>query len=153
MTAPLKGPISLRNLPPAALQIARNLSEQTRLSLADLLRQALVTGLLVEATRFAPDEQGRLGGLEPVVLARALRRHLGSAIDLLIEYGELPYALPPGSDVGGRGESAARSGETSITGEEASRRQRAIPALGEDLEELGMGLSLAASIRGQTLEP
>jgi hypothetical protein len=84
-------PVSLRNTPPHALRIAHRLSEQTGLSIADLLRQAVVSGLLVEATKFAPDEDGTLGGLEAASLAKALRRHLSSAIDLLVEYGEHQY--------------------------------------------------------------
>ncbi|WP_376797142.1 hypothetical protein [Thermogemmatispora sp.] len=134
-----KGPISLRNVPPVALQLAQALAEQTHLSLADLLRQALVTGLLVEATRFAPDAQGRLGGMEAIALARALRRHLGSAIDLLIEHGELPYGTSAAQRPEGE---RARQGKASALNHWELQQPQMAPALGEDLEQLGIGVSL-----------
>ncbi len=140
-------PISLRNIPPTALNIAQSLCNQTHLSMADLLRQALVSGLLVEATRFAPDQEGKLGGQDPAVLARALRRHLSSAIDLLLQYGELPYqgTREPGEKL--RQEQNPRI-EHPAASEPAVRQQALFErTIGDDLEMLGLGMSLA-----QTLE-
>jgi hypothetical protein len=140
----MSAPISLRNIPPAALHIVHCLCKQTGLSMADLLRQAIVSGLLVEATRFAPAPDGTLGGLEAAVLAKALRRHLSSAIDLLIEYGELPYQ--------GRGTEKPRqerkpmlmqAEESSAAQPEQGQGLLFEDAIGDDLEALGIGMSLA----------
>lgn len=139
-------PISLRNIPPAALHIAHSLCDQTNLSMADLLRQALVSGLLVEATRFAPNQEGKLGGQDPAILAKALRRHLSSAIDLLIQYGELPYQgiREPGEKL--RQEQNLRT-EHSAASEPAEGQQVLFEsAIGDDLEVLGIGMSLAQSL-------
>ncbi len=81
--------LSLRNILLDALQLVHHLCEQTGLSIADLLRQAIVSGLLVEATKATPGQDGTLGGLEAEYLAKALRRHLSSAIDLLLEHGSI----------------------------------------------------------------
>jgi hypothetical protein len=148
MSAP---PISLRNIPPQALQIAHCLCEQTGLSMADLLRQALVSGLFVEATKFAPDQDGRFGGLEAAYLAKALRRHLSSAIDMLVEYGEHPYQSVMGqSEVPQRGKQQMLSrGEEAAAPEQIGEEQRSTVfenAMGEDLEQLGIGMSFAETV-------
>lgn len=138
------GLISLRNLPPHALHLAHRLSEQTHLSMADLLRQAVVSGLLVEATRVAPGPDGTLGGLDPATLAKTLRRSLSSAIDLLVEYGEHPYQammapgerLPPNHAQAHPQEPA----QPKPVEEDGTFFEN---ALGDDLEALGIGMSLA----------
>src|SRR5579885_2480273 len=139
-------PISLRNIPPTALHIAQSLCHQTHLSMADLLRQALVSGLLVEATRFAPDQEGKLGGQDPAILAKALRRHLSSAIDLLIQYGELPYQGTREPEEKRQQEQNPRI-EYLATSEPGEGLQILFePAIGDDLEMLGIGLSLAHTL-------
>lgn len=87
----MSDPISLRNMPTDALHLADAISTQTGLSVTDVLRLALASGLLVEVTKIAPQQDGTLGGLPAASLAKALRRHLGSAIDLLVEHGQHPY--------------------------------------------------------------
>ncbi len=141
-------PISLRNIPPTALHIAQSLCHQTHLSMADLLRQALVSGLLVEATRFAPDQEGKLGGQDPAVLARALRRHLSSAIDLLLQYGELPYqgTREPGEKP--RQEPNPRMEHPAASGLAEGQQVLFERAIGDDLEMLGLGMSLAQTLEG-----
>ena len=141
-------PISLRNIPPTALHIAQSLCNQTHLSMADLLRQALVSGLLVEATRFAPDQEGKLGGQDPVVLARALRRHLSSAIDLLLQYGELPYqgTREPGEKL--RQEQNTGIGHPAASEPGEGQQILFERAIGDDLEMLGLGMSLAQTLEG-----
>jgi hypothetical protein len=62
-----------------------------QLSDVDVLGLTLACGIFVELTKVAPDSSGAYGGLDWVVLARALRRHLGSTIDLLLEYGQHSY--------------------------------------------------------------
>lgn len=142
----MSSPISLRNIPPHALQLAQNLCSQTGLSMADLLRQAIVSGLLVEATRYAPAQDGTLGGLEVTTLAKALRRHLSSAIDVLIEYGEYPYE----SGKGQREQQHHDYYQTDLHTEQPSSPQNELEpsmcfenALGDDLDMLGLGMSLA----------
>src|SRR5436305_7803160 len=87
----MSDPISLRNVPPELLHLAQTLSAQMGASVAAVLRLALASGLLVEATKVAPDQAGTYAGLDGAVLAKALRRHLASAIDVLVEYGQHPY--------------------------------------------------------------
>jgi hypothetical protein len=87
----MRDPVSLRNIPPASRHLAQTLSTQTGLSVSDVFRLALISGLLVEAAKVSPDQMGRLAGMEASDLARALRRQLCSAIDLLIEHRQHPY--------------------------------------------------------------
>jgi hypothetical protein len=132
------GPISLRNIPPHALQLAHHLCEQTGLSTADLLRQAIVSGLLVEATKFAPDQDGTFGGLEAEHLAKALRRRISSAIDFLLEYEQRPYGQ--GEQKQGERKQALLYQEESVSSQEM-REQGIVfaDAIGDDLELLGIG--------------
>lgn len=141
----MSDPISLRGIPAEIMRLVQHLSVQTGLSLVDVLRLALASGTFVELTKVAPDSSGTYGGLDGEVLAKALRRHLGSAIDLLLEYGQHPYqeflhhqqqgahALPvqpfPSSD------EAARDGMVFDA------------ALGDDLESLGLGQGISESMR------
>lgn len=137
----MSDPISLRNIPSSALQLAHTLSKQTGLSINAIFRLALASGLLVEATKVAPDHAGTYGGLDGAYLARALRRHLGSAIDLLLEYGQHPYQGAINKE---KGEDAPRP-----THQESSPQTTAGNAvvfdssLGDDLEALGIGLGLS----------
>ena len=137
----MTGPVSLRNIPPHALQLAHHLCEQTGLSIADVLRQAIVSGLLVETTKFAPDQDGTLGGLEAAYLAKALRRHLSSAIDLLLEYDQHPYQIHIDRDKGKQVLASPEKQEPSQTIPE----QEAIfeGAIGDDLDMLGIGPGLS----------
>ena len=80
-------PISLRNIPTEVMEIAQAIAQHTGLSIADVYRLALASGVLVEATKITPDRTGTYTGLDGDTLARALRRHLSSAIDLLIAFG------------------------------------------------------------------
>jgi len=145
-------PVSLRNIPPHALRLAHRLSEQTGLSMADLLRQAVVSGLLVEATKFAPDEEGTLGGCDPVSLAKALRRHLSSAIDLLIEYGEHPHqaVMGSGEQLQQKNNRILARAET-FAGNQQEGEQNSFfeHAIGDDLEMLGIGMSLAEAMESE----
>lgn len=137
-------PNSLRNIPPDALKLAHALSAQMGLSLSDVFRLALASGLLVEATKIAPGPDGTLAGLSGPGLAKALRRHLGSAIDLLIEYGEYPYNTVPDSEnrVSHQGHPAGQSGLSTV--EEKNRPQK--NAIEDDLEDLGIRFSLSAGL-------
>ncbi|MBA2681800.1 MAG: hypothetical protein H0U76_25820 [Ktedonobacteraceae bacterium] len=83
-------PRNIRNIPDEVVQIARQISRHTGLSESDVLRLALCSGILVEATKVTPDRAGTFAGMQGAYLAKALRRHLGSAIDLLLEQGQHP---------------------------------------------------------------
>jgi hypothetical protein len=147
-------PVSLRNIPPHALRLAHHLSEQTGLSMADLLRQAVVTGLLVEATKFAPNEEGTFGGCDPVFLAKALRRHLSSAIDLLIEYGEHPHqvAMEQGEKPHQENNHILVHTEA-LTADQQERKQSSFfeHAIGDDLEMLGIGISMTGTVENKDI--
>ncbi len=139
----MSDPISLRNIPAELLQLAQNLSAQTGLSLAAVLRLALASGLLVEATKVAPDQAGHYAGLEGTTLAKALRRHLASAIDVLLEHGQHPYPSPSASSAERPAQRPPSFGPGPaaplLTGEAAAFDH----ALGDDLETLGLGMGLA----------
>jgi hypothetical protein len=136
--------------------MAHRLSEQTGLSMADLLRQAVVSGLLVEATKFAPDEDGTLGGLEATSLAKALRRHLSSAIDLLVEYGEHPYqgAMEQGEkSQQENNRTLAHTEEPAPLQHEEEQSSFFENAIGDDLEMLGIGMSMAETVESKGTLP
>jgi hypothetical protein len=57
----------------------------------DVLRLTLASGIFVELTKVAPNSSRTYGELDGEVLVRVLRRRLGSAIDLLLEYGQHSY--------------------------------------------------------------
>ena len=135
----MSDPVSLRNIPPELLEKARVLGRHTGLSVNAVLRLALASGLLVELTKVTPDAAGTYGGMEAAVLARALRRHLASAIDFLIEQGEHPYqgALP---NVSGRAVPAPPHEARSSLHREQGAFDHTIA---EDLETLGLDRSLS----------
>ena len=137
----MSDPISLRNIPPDLLQLAQHLSAQTNLSLAAILRLALASGLLVEATKVAPDQAGHYAGLEGTTLAKALRRHLASAIDILLEYGQHPYLAASSAQQPAQRPHLfePRPSAPLSTGETVGFDH----ALGDDLEMLGLGVGLA----------
>lgn len=139
----MSDPISLRNVPSELLQLAQHLSAQTGLSLAAVLRLALASGLLVEATKVAPDQAGHYAGLEGATLAKALRRHLASAIDVLLEHGQHPYPSPSASSTErpARRSPSFEAGPAAplLTGEAVGFDD----ALSDDLETLGLGMGLA----------
>lgn len=137
----MSDPVSLRNIPPDVLQLAQALSTHMGVSVASVLRLALASGLLVEATKVAPDQAGRYAGLDGATLGKALRRHLASAIDLLVEYGQHPYLSALGAE-----QPAQRS--------QPLEQEHPIPppkgevttfdhAFGDDLETLGLGIGLS----------
>jgi hypothetical protein len=137
----MSDPISLRNVPPELLHLAHALSAQVGASVAVVLRLALASGLLVEATKVAPDQAGTYAGLDGAVLAKALRRHLASAIDVLVEHGQHPYqAAFSVEQPAQRSHSLQPALPTPSFAEGAGVFD---PSLGDDLEALGLGMGLA----------
>jgi len=136
--------MSLRNIPPDILRLARATSVQTGLSVNAVFRLALASGLFVELTKIAPDQAGTYGGLQATDLAKALRRHLSSAIDFLLEQGQHPY----------QGTMSTSTSRVSL-----SFPQHEMPSpqtmsgdgvmfdrsIGDDLEALGIGIGLSES--------
>ncbi len=137
----MSDPISLRNVPPELLHLAQTLSTQIGASVAVVLRLALASGLLVEATKVAPDQAGKYAGLDGATLAKALRRHLASAIDVLVEYGQHPYlsAFSP-EQPAQRPHTLEPGSSVPLSAEDAAIFDR---SLGDDLEALGLGMGLA----------
>ena len=133
--------VSVRNIPPDALKLAHVLSSQTGLSLNAVFRLALASGLLVEATKVTPGSDGTLAGWEGSALAKALRRHLGSAIDVLIEYGEHPYQGALSSAQNGK---AAEGRAKPPLMQETSRPLE--HAIEDGLDALGIGFSLSEAL-------
>jgi hypothetical protein len=128
--------IMLRNIPGDIVAIAEAIAQQTGLSLADVYRLALASGVLVEATRITPDREGTYAGLDRLYLARALRRHLGSAIDLLLASGEHPIASILATQT-------AASEQVGLHTEAPKEESPFDSSLGDDLESLGIGLGLS----------
>ena len=140
----MSDPISLRNIPPDVLKLAHVLSAQTGLSMNDVFRLALASGLLIEATKVTPKADGTLGGWEGPALAKALRRHLGSAIDILLEYEEHPYQ----SLIKSRQEERTTGGtHQRVVPKGVPSNERPIePSIGDDLEALGFGSGLSEAV-------
>lgn len=140
----MSDPISIRNIPPEALKLAQELSSQTGLSINDEVRLALASGLLIEATKVTPRSDGTLGGLQGEFLAKALRRHLGSAIDLLIEYGQHPYQALI-SD--GKREQAFRAlDDKTINRAMPEKNQLLEHSIEDDLDMLGISVGLSETL-------
>lgn len=132
--------IPLRHIPAEVVEVADAIARHTGLSLAAVYRLALASGMLVEATKITPDHGGTYAGLDGEYLAKALRRHLSSAIDLLLAYGEYPAATrlsppPPGQATG--------SDHSVLPSNELEQEQPFDPSIGDDLESLGIGLGLS----------
>jgi single-stranded DNA-specific DHH superfamily exonuclease len=132
--------IPLRHIPADVVAVADALAQQTGLSLTAIYRLALSSGILIEATKIPPDRAGTYGGLEGEYLAKALRRHLSSAIDLLLVYGEHPvaarFSVP--QEVSAN-QPTAGSPRATDEGDESLPFD---PSLGDDLASLGIGLGL-----------
>lgn len=137
----MSDPISLRNVPPELLSLAQTLSLQMGASVAAVLRLAIASGLLVEATKVAPDQAGTYAGLDGATLAKALRRHLASAIDVLVEYGQHPYQSAFSAEQPAQRLHSLEPGlPAPLAADSAVVLDR---SLGDDLEALGLGMGLA----------
>ncbi len=141
----MSDPISLRNIPADALQLADAISTQTGLSVNDVFRLALASGLLVEVTKIAPKLDGTLGGIQAASLAKALRRHLGSAIDLLVEHGQHPHQSTISSQ---QREAEIMPPKTSLSPltETTGKENFLERSLEDDLDSLGIGVGLSTSL-------
>ena len=139
----MSAPISLRKIPPEALRLAQELSAQTGLSINDVFRLALASGLLIEATKVAPRPDGTQGGLPGTWLAKALRRHLGSAIDLLVEHGQHPYQAFMNN---GKREHAFRASDGATTQAVPAKDPLPERSIEEDLDMLGIGVGLSETL-------
>ncbi|MGB8345092.1 MAG: hypothetical protein WCD86_09420 [Ktedonobacteraceae bacterium] len=138
-------PVSLRNIPSEVMETAQAIAQHTGLSIADVYRLALASGVLVEATKITPDRTGTHAGLDGETLARALRRHLSSAIDLLIAFGEHPApALLATMTV----PSHAEEPRTLSPLQEPAREMAFDPTLGDELASLGIGLGFSTQWDG-----
>ena len=136
-------PVSLRNIPAEVVETAQAIAQHTGLSIADVYRLALASGVLVEATKITPDRTGTYAGLDGDTLVRALRRHLSSAIDLLIAFGEHPapaatMTVSPRSD----------SPRPLPAHQETAQEMAFDPTLGDELASLGIGLGLSTQWDG-----
>jgi hypothetical protein len=140
----MSDPVSLRNIPQDVLRVAHILSSQTGLSINAVLRLALASGILIEVTKVPPALDGTYGGLSAEQLAKALRRHLGAAVDLLMEQGQHPYqvVMHPG-----------KPDLTSVMQQERAPMQRDNrnittfdSSISEDLDALGIGSGLTEAI-------
>lgn len=137
----MSDPVSLRNIPSDTLKLAHALSMQTGLSLSDVFRLALTSGVLIEATKVAPTKDGTLAGWDGQALAQALRRHLGSAIDLLIQHGEHPYGRDYTSS---QPQLYQRTRSDSLALEEPAQILES--DLADDLDALGVSFSLSDAL-------
>ena len=141
----MSDPVSLRNIPQDVLQIAHMLSTQMGISVNAVLRLALASGILIEVTKVPPARDGTYGGLEVTQLAKALRRHLGAAVDLLMEQGQHPYqvVMPPG-----KADLPAHVMQQERASLQTNTENTMIfdGSIGEDLAALGIGSGLSETI-------
>lgn len=143
--------IPLRHLPAEIMAVASAIAEQTGLSLVDVYRLALGCGVLIEATKIGPDPAGTYAGLSGAYLAKALRRHLSSAIDLLLAHDEHPLSsalltacnASPSISTDDEGKAAAHRRAPMSAHQPAEDEVPFDPTLGDDLESLGIGLGLS----------
>lgn len=85
-------PISIKNLPPEAWEMVQAISVKSGADVADVLRQCVVAGSLIELIKVGPDnEVGDYGEFTSMYLACLARRVLGAPIDLLLETGQHPF--------------------------------------------------------------
>ena len=137
----MSDPISIRNIPPEVLKLAQALSAQTGLSINDEVRLALASGLLIEATKVTPRPDGTFAGLQGAFLAKALRRHLGSAIDLLVEYRQHPHLTLMDSEQKEQPFRASKEAPTPPVEDKSFAS-----SIGEDLDMLGIGVGLSDTL-------
>ena len=137
----MRDPVSLRNIPKDVLSLARAIHQHTGLSMSDVFRLALVSGILIEATKIAPDHNGNLCGLDGVDLAKALRRHLGSAIDLLLEHGQHPYQMGLSSRNGAS--MPFPSADTVAINTISAKKILPTHSIADDLDALGIGIGFS----------
>lgn len=132
---------SLRNIPKEAEQLAEAIHRQTHLSESDVCRLALMSGMLVEVAGLPPETDGTIGGLQVTYLAKALRRVLGPAIDLLWEHGEHPYQVLIS---GNKGVVAFPSpGEVALPSRTALKEAPIEHSMENNLDLLGIGAGLS----------
>jgi hypothetical protein len=85
-------PISIKNLPLEAWEMVQAISTKSGADVAEVLRQCVVAGSLIELIKVGPDnEVGDYGEFTSMYLACLARRVLGAPIDLLLEAGQHPY--------------------------------------------------------------
>lgn len=142
----MSDPISLRNVPAEVLQVAHLLSVQSSLSVNAILRLALASGILVEATKLPPQQDGTYGGVEGAHLARALRRHLGSAIDLLLEHEQHPYHVAASLERSNQSNLHQTLHAPPSLHEQSGKAAMFSASMSEELEALGIGRGLAETI-------
>ena len=131
-------PRNLRNIPAEVIQIARVIARHSGLSESDILRLALASGILVEITKMPPERSGTYGSLQADYLAKALRRHLSSAIDFLLEHGQHPYQAA--LNTGGPGATLPQA----FVGAAAGTPETVFDVtMANELEEMGIGLGLS----------
>jgi hypothetical protein len=143
----MRDPVSLRNISEEVMQMAVTLAQRTHLSIADVLRLSLESGILIEAIRAGPDQSGTYAGLDEAFLVKVVRRRLASAIDLLIEHGQLPYQglipAPPAPDL----PATPHGNQEHLPAHRIPEPPMFDAAFSEELEALGIGQGLSATMR------
>jgi hypothetical protein len=141
-------PQSLRIQPEVMALAAVIAKAQGEGQVATVLRQALSCGMLVLAASMPPDKDGTLATFDPAFLAKALRRRLAAAVDLLLEHGQLPQAIAfsPGALPAASSpySSAQRPGpeDTSTPLEDAFALDS---QMSDDLDALGIGVGISGT--------
>jgi hypothetical protein len=135
---------SLRNIPKEAERLVQVIHRQTNLSESDICRLALVSGMLVEAAGLPPEQGGTVGGMNVKHLAKALRRVLGPAIDLLWEQGEHPYQALIGANKGVVAHPL--SDEVALASRPSVKEVLIERSMGDDLDLLGIGAGLSETL-------
>lgn len=87
-----KYPITIKNISSEAWEMVQAISEKSGSDVAEVVRQCVVAGSLIELIKAGPtNEAGKYGEFSSAYLAGLARRVLGAPIDFLLETGQHPY--------------------------------------------------------------
>ncbi len=132
--------ISISNLPPKAWETVQAISAKSGSDVAEVLRQCVVAGSLIELIKAGPDnEVGEYGGFSSTYLACLARRVLGAPIDFLLETGQHPYLATLTAGANGPAP-ATKKGASDAPASSFLLDQEMV----EELQRLGMGGSFSA---------
>jgi hypothetical protein len=143
-------PQSLRIQPEVMALAAVIAKEQGEGQVASILRQALSCGMLVLVASLSPDENGQLATFEPAFLAKALRRKLAAAVDLLIEHGQLPQGMVVSPVMSSMLSSSDHHPGLEKTPSPAARAFAFDSQMCDDLDALGIGVGISGTFVEQS---
>ena len=133
-------PINIRNIPPEAWEMVQAISAKSGSDVAEVLRQCIVAGSLIELIKAGPDNEiGEYGEFTSTYLACLARRVLGAPIDFLLEAGQHPYLATLTADANGPAP-VTKKGSSDASASDLLLDQEVV----EELQMLGVGGSFSS---------